>query len=410
MKQIKFLKQLILLFLFALWVSDNLMSSSIEPTTSSQALLPTIEIPPPPVPNMSPATVIYSLKLTHIASKELPQGTHRPEILVSDTGDIYLIVVHPSEQTGVGQIKHRVYRYDSNWNQIGDAYAVTWTDAIYGEPADHRAAIVNKQLVIVYQTLIYKDNIPPNTGGPAEDFAKEQSLMLARYSLEGTELFRGPIVAHVTDFTRDSFPDHCLLWRDDRFIVSTGIKNTGPIEQKTINIREVDLNGTILSTHKILSSPTEIPEMIGNSLFYRDGSVFMLSGGVMLNQLKDTLDGVVNTWSLEQEDVDATFPTGNLSYEGFILVGFNGRQPGGDYALENNPYSPYLMILDSSYNQISVTKIGDTGFAHVHPTLANSGSRLFLAWSKRLTSDGSRYSPQVNVEEFVIRKPRLKDN
>ena len=42
----------------------------------------------PPTPSSPTA-----LQLTYVATHELPPGTHRPEILVTDSGDIYLVFV-----------------------------------------------------------------------------------------------------------------------------------------------------------------------------------------------------------------------------------------------------------------------------------------------------------------------------
>lgn len=364
------------------------IATAPSPTRGSIVATPTTASAP-----LTPAT--SSLTLTHVATRKLPPGTHRPEILATDTGDIYLVVVSPGEQPGPGQIKHRVYHFDANWRQIGDPFPVTRTDDKYGEPADQRAAIVNGELVIVYQTLKRKEGLPPGGGGPAEQYASEQSLMLARYSLDGTELFRGPIVAHATDFSQDNFPDHCLVWLGDRLLVSTGGN------RRNLTIREVDLNAHVLATHRIPLAPSSRLDDIGNSLLYDGQATFILSNGITLNQLTDSLDGVAQTWPIDLGRLDATFPTGYLFYGSFLLVGHIGREPGGDPGLEANPYSPYLMIVDSNYNLISDTLIGGTGFAHVHPTLTRIGNRLFVAWSSRAQQNG-RPMPQVMVEEFTI--------
>ncbi len=373
------------------------LPSAVSPARQTIVPPPTL-IPSggtPTTAGPSPTPTTSSLELTYIATHELPGGTHRPEILSTDSGDIYLVVVQPGDRPGVGQIKHRVYHFDANWNQIGEPFPVTWEDNEYGNSADHRAAIINGELVIVYQTLKLKEGLRPGGGGPAEQNASEQSLMLARYSLDGIELFRGPIVAHVTDFTQDNFPDHCLLWLGDRLLVSTGSNGMH------LTLRAVDLNANVLAAHRIPISPATIPQNIGNSLLYDGRAVLMLSGGVMLNQLTDSLDGVAQTWPIDVGGLDATFPTGYLFYEGFLLVGHIGREPGGAPGPETNPYSPYLMVLDGNYNLISDISIGGLGFGHVHPTLARVEDRLFVAWSSQ-TQQGDRLMPQVMVEEFAI--------
>lgn len=63
--------------------------------------------------------------LTHKRTHLMPQGTHRPEVLVAEKSQIIVVVVEPSGPPGVGQVKHRAYRYDANWNRIGEPFAVT---------------------------------------------------------------------------------------------------------------------------------------------------------------------------------------------------------------------------------------------------------------------------------------------
>ena len=66
-----------------------------------------------------------------------------------------------------------------------------------------------------------------------------------------------------------------------------------------------------------------------------------------------------------------------------------------------NYVDAYLKVLNKELSVVTDMKLGDEGFAHVHPSLARLGSRLFVAWSKRVT--GSKMvHPQVFVEEFEI--------
>jgi hypothetical protein len=196
--------------------------------------------------------------LEHIATHTLPEKTHRPEILIADSGDFILVVVEPSGQPSVGQVKHKAYRFDAEWNQIGSAFVVSRTTSEYGEPADHRAALINGELVVVYQTLNFAEGTRPQ-GGPMEQYATDQSLILARFSLNGEERFREPIVAHAPDKDEDNFPDHCLLWWNDRLLISTG-------GHRKLKIREVDLDANILATHTFRAGHDTIPGEIGNSL------------------------------------------------------------------------------------------------------------------------------------------------
>ena len=65
--------------------------------------------------------------------------------------------------------------------------------------------------IIVYQVNVMSDELPEEgMNGPAEDYAESQSLMMARFSLDGQEIFRGEILSS-TDFEIDNFPDMCML-------------------------------------------------------------------------------------------------------------------------------------------------------------------------------------------------------
>lgn len=339
------------------------------------------------------------LKLDHIKTHELLAGTHRPEILVTESGDIVVVVVQPEGRPGVGQVKHKAYQYDSNWKQIGKPFVVTRTTKEYGEPADHRAAIVHDELVVVYQTLNLKEGVRPG-GGPMEQYAEDQSLMLARFSLDGKELFRKPIVAYAADKSEDNFPDHCLLWLNDRLLVSTGA-------HRKLKIREVDLNANILATHTFETFATTIPSSIGNSLLHDGQRLLLFSSGnphgsaqLTITQLTDTF-GVSEMKEFYEEARRQTFPTGNLFFNNFVFVGYIARDRSGSADMERNPYSPYLKVLDKNFNIVADLKIGESGFAHVHPTLARHGNRLFVGWSKRITGEKMLH-PQVFIEEFDL--------
>src|SRR5262245_47199542 len=144
-------------------------------------------------------------QLDYVTTRTLAEGTHRPEVLALPDGGVMIVVVQPEGQLGVGQVKHKAYRFDANWNRIGDPFVVTRITEEFGEPADARAAFVNGELVVIYRWLIFGAAAPQ--GGPAENAAREQSLMMSRFTLGGQEVDRRPIVAHVTDFSQDNFPD-----------------------------------------------------------------------------------------------------------------------------------------------------------------------------------------------------------
>lgn len=339
--------------------------------------------------------------LTYVTMWQLPVGTHRPEILVTDHDEILVAVVQPGETSEVGQIKHRVYHFDSSFNQIADPFPATYTTSEYGSPADHRTALVNGDLVMTYQTLLYGENgVYSCVGGPMEPCAESQSLLLARFSFDGTELFRAPIVAHATDFSQDSFPDHCILWQEDRLLVSTGITGGwgGPVK-----FREVDLEANILDTHTV----TVTGSTIGNSLL-DDGSRILFFSSVSPQTMALTSSELDSDFNLINEVVHAddsreqTFPTGNLFYNGFTYVAYISRAPTGSFDLSASPYYPYLKILDADQNVVDDFQVGEAGFSHTHPTLARIGNRLLFAWSRRVENANENAIPQVQVEEFEI--------
>ena len=50
----------------------------------------------------------------------LPQGIHRPEILITDRSEIILVVVQPEGMPGTtGQVKHQAYRFDTKTRMQG---------------------------------------------------------------------------------------------------------------------------------------------------------------------------------------------------------------------------------------------------------------------------------------------------
>ena len=147
--------------------------------------------------------------LEWLSSTDMPLGTHRPEILATPEGELIVIVVDHD-----GDVRHKGYRYDSDLNLIGSPFPVTESTVTYGVPADHRAVIADDEIFVTYQTLI--DTDPQSCTSIPKHCAEYQSFMLARFDLDGNEILRTPIVANVTDFTEDNFPDHSILWRDDQ--------------------------------------------------------------------------------------------------------------------------------------------------------------------------------------------------
>jgi len=344
-----------------------------------------------------------SLQLDYLNTDELVVGTHRPEIFIAPSGEILALVVQPGGGSvhEVGRWKHQGYRFSETMEQIGEPFMISQITTEFGEPADHRAVIVDDQLVVVYQSNVFDEEAGSCAGGPAEDCLKSQSLMLARFSLEGEELFRGPIVANVPaeDFSLDNFPDHCLWWNDGTLIVSTGGKNNSTLAFREVNIED----GSVLATHRVNTDREGIPSAIGNSLVRTETGFYLLSyalgndSELVISQLDSNYQPTqVATFSGDAEE--RSFPTGVLQYQDYLLVGYLSRDANGSADIQENPFQPRLLILDQAFNEIDNIQISnEDGFAHVHPTLAQQDGVLYYAWSKR-TSTG----PQVNVTQYRL--------
>ncbi|MFP6872623.1 MAG: hypothetical protein VCA55_03860 [Verrucomicrobiales bacterium] len=341
------------------------------------------------------------LSLSHVATMEMAVGTHRPEIRVRADGGLIVVVVEPGPGANeIGRIKHQAYRFDADLQQEGDPFPVAAIDATYGEPADHRAILVDDELVVVYQALNYGEDKPVGGGGPSEDFATDQSLMMARFDMDGNELMRGAIVAQATDFTEDNFPDHCMLWTGDNLLVSTGTRSD------SLHVREVNLDGGILATHTIPTSSDGIDTNIGNSMHMHGDQVrFVASlgpvgpGRITVNVLDDAFT-VSRLASVGDDSLERHFPTDSQVVDDYTLVAYIARELGGDRDMRLNPYGARLAVLDPSLELVDDIAVGDDGFAHVHPTMAYLGDRLYFAWSKR----SERGAPQVQVECYEVNR------
>ena len=354
-----------------------------------------------------------TVSLEHLETWEMGIGTHRPEIFLLDSGELLLVVVEHETQ-GEVQVTHKGYRFDSEFNSLMDPFVVTTETTEYGHPADHRAAVINGELVVVYQTLIVDPQAPK--GGPAESSALSQSLLLARFDLQtGAEIDRQPLAAHVTDFSVDSFPDHCLLWRIDRLLVSTGSYTEGP-DGHHFRIREVDpfasYPDNVLATHDLDVSNQGLPSDIGNSFFQTpDGGLWMFgSTGPQTAQLQAAPLG--DDFSPQtgipfyDEDIEQSFPTGVVPDGDHIFVGSLYRERGGDQGLELNPYFPRLKVLSSDLSTVLFdAPVGDgsPGSAHIHPTIALGKDRLYFAWSRQ-SGDVAPIAPQVLIEVYSLQR------
>lgn len=345
---------------------------------------------------VEPAPQARRLKLTHQRTVALPAGTHRPEVLARD-GQALVVVVQPGPP-GPRVIKHRLHRFDPEWKALAGPQVISRADAVHGEPADHRAALVGSELVVVYQTLRWKQGHPPEGAGPAEDHARDQSLVLARFDLSGKALFSKALVSHVADPAEDNFPDHCLLWHGGRLLVSTGSRGGH------VKLREVSLDGRILATHRRRTSAATMPGAIGNTLLVRQGGLVMFSsadeggpGGLAL-VLLGSGSSARRVGTFTHASRDRRFPTSSLVVGGFTLVAYISLPRGTRPHHETNHYVPHLLVLDRDLRVTADLRVGQGhGYSHVHPTLALDGDRLLVAWSKRTGEE-----PQVQIESYGV--------
>ena len=288
---------------------------------------------------------------------------------------------------------------DSKLNKVGKTFPITRIAKPYGEPADHRITIVNDEIVVVYQTLNFRKGTRPK-GGPSEDFATDQSLLLARFTLDGKELFRGAIVDRATDFRKDNFPDHCLLWSQGRLLVSSGTR------ARVLHIREVGLDATELLDHIFPIRRDGISSSIGNSMHQRGSRVGFFSSnsptgnGALVLTVIDTDFKLARITEFGGNDgVERHFPTDSMMLGDYTLVSYIARSVGSKGTdLNTNPYHPRLMVIDASYKVVEDIPLGKGGFAHVHPTMTILEDQLFVGWSKR----SQHKSPQVRIERFSI--------
>jgi len=327
----------------------------------------------------------------------MARGTHRPEILI-DGKDVYLVVVEHA-----GNVRHRAYRYRyPNLDRPVISFDISSTTERYGLPADHRAVIVNGELIVVYQSNVMKgDASLHRRQGPAEDRAQSQSLLLARFTLGGKQILRRAIVDRATDFGRDNFPDFCILWRKGRLLVQTGSRS------RRVKVREVNREAKVLAVHELDAGQGTGRETIGNSFLVDGEKLFLVSAagprsgcGLTLTPLGEKFETGDSVEIGQTRRFDRHFPTSNLMVDGHVLL---GHIIGNRRILD---YAPRVLVLDSDRNVVGDFEVGQKGFAHVHPTMVKIGDRLLVAWSRRLErrGRGPMSSPQVVIQEYRIKR------
>jgi len=335
-------------------------------------------------------------ELTSLASYEFQDSTHRPEILFYEN-KLYVLVVDHDFQQDIS-IKHQGYIYDISdplnidFDNPDVNFVISKETDEYGSPSDHRVAIVNDELWVVFQSSIVDEAKREEcVGGPLEPCVESQHLMFTRFTLDGEEILTTEI-ASTTEFPEDNYPDMSVVANGDTLLVSTGTSDLG------LKIREVDLDGEILNTYEYQTSTDGIPGSIGNSLFRgEDGNLLVFSG--TMNQTSVTvLDEnfeAGNALLFDLPDDENTFQTGVDYKDGYYYVGYSAREKG-DIAIETNPLSPRMIILNQDLEVVKTISISEeAGHGHVHPSIVFVEDYLFYAWSK---SENGK--PQVIIEIF----------
>lgn len=333
-------------------------------------------------------------ELTNLASYEFQDSTHRPEILFYEN-KLYVLVVDHDED-----IKHQGYIYDISdplnvdFDNPEVNFVISRETDEYGSPSDHRAAIVNDELWVVFQSsVIDQSKAQECIGGPLEPCVESQHLMLSRFTLDGEEILTTEI-ASTMQFSEDNYPDMSVVANEDTLLVSTGTSNMG------LKIREVNSDGEILNTYEYKTSYDGILGSIGNSLFRdEDGTLLVFSGTIDQTSVT-ALDGIFQAGEallFDLPDDENTFQTGVAYKDRYYYVGYSARDKG-DTAIESNPLSPRMMILNQDMEVVKTISVSEeAGQGHVHPTIAFVDDYLFYGWSK---SESGK--PQVMIEIFEI--------
>jgi hypothetical protein len=305
------------------------------------------------------------------------------------------------EGQAAGKVKHKAHRFTAEWHPIGEPFAVTTITEEFGEPADHRAALVGDELVVLYQSLVWRERPPAGAGGPAEDFARDQSLLMARFALDGTERMRRAIVVHAADRREENFPDFCLLARGGELLVSTGSLGG------KLKIRRVSLEGEVLETVEFPNREDSVPDNIGNSFLAERGRLWMVSATGPHRSAALTVTELDSHYQpgrpvvLEQRDREQHFPVSALASDDWVYVGYESRPRGGGGLPDQNPYEPYLKILTPEFRVAADLPMGEAGAMAVHPFVVRTGNRLLFAWSTSVKI-GARTAPRVRVDEYLV--------
>lgn len=348
----------------------------------------------------TPVPPAQKLNLTLIKSVNLPENTHRPELVATPDGKLILVVwLFSNGKLQPGKVNHRAYVYDPSMN-LEKTFDVAADSAEYGSPADHRITIANGELLVTYQSILMNEGVSPDRCQPSEACIKEQSLMLARFSQDGKELSRKPIVGHSTDFGADSFADHAILWKEGKLIVTTGNYDANNVVQgSSFKIREVDLDGKIIST-KMYQVGAQVGSSLGNGLVYNGKQLLFLSANMDRNGNTLTFNEMGSDYSFgfQQKFADNSrnkfWPVGPYYADSRIYLGYLSMPKGSP---PNAGMYPWLQITDGAGNVLFDEQMGGKCYLHGHPVVTIIGDKLYYTVS--LDNGGK---PQVRLDEYEI--------
>jgi hypothetical protein len=167
--------------------------------------------------------------------------------------------------------------------------------------------------------------------------------------------------------------------------------------------------GEVLETHVLRAGPGGIGGSIGDSLLDDGSHLYLLSSTApdsgLLTITELTADfQPVRTVTLSDSGREQSFPVGNMADGSALLVAYISRARGGPNDLLQNPYDANLKVLNFDLEVQQDLAVGKGGFSHVHPTVAKSGSRLLVAWSKAVDM-GDHQAPQTQIEEYAADTP-----
>ena len=272
---------------------------------------------------------------------------------------------------------------------IGEPFPVTRITSEYGEPADHRATLVNDELVVVYQSSFGRMVHPPAADLPS---LREISPCF-RLGLSTTR----PAFAKAD---RCSTPPTCARTISPITLLHghlRELRQSRRHNQKFGLWTSKRISSTRLS-HEDTGSDVGVPDNIGNSLLADGDRLWMIDTGpdrsAALTVSALDPDLCPGPPVFEEPAHEQHFPVSSRLLDDFIFVGYGSRPRGGSPLPDQNPYAPYLKIFTRDLNLSRlIRKMGEAGFLAVHASVVRLGDRLLFAWGTSVNL-GDRIAPQ----------------